>query len=55
MRHAALMQLAAEIPPTMLAGILGIHPTTAVKWTRLAGGNWTGYAAAKSSTCANPP
>ena len=50
MRHAALLQLAAEIPPAMLAGILGIHPTTAVKWTRLAGGNWTGYAAARSST-----
>jgi hypothetical protein len=45
MRQAALIQLAAEIPPAMLAGILGIHPTTAVKWTRLAGGNWTGYAA----------
>jgi hypothetical protein len=37
MRQAALIQLAAEIPPAMLAGILGIHPTTAVKWTRLAG------------------
>jgi hypothetical protein len=45
MRQAALIQLAAEIPPAMLAGILGIHPTTAVKWTRLAGGNWTTYAA----------
>jgi hypothetical protein len=43
MRHAALLQLAAEIPPGLLAGILGIHPTTAVKWTKLAGGDWTGY------------
>jgi hypothetical protein len=41
------MQLAAEIPPAMLAGILGIHPTTAVKWTKLAGGNWTGYVGGK--------
>ena len=48
MRHAALMQLAAEIPPAMLAGILGVHTTTAVKWTRLAGGEWTGYAADRS-------
>ena len=46
MRHTALIQLASEIPPGMLAGILGIHPTTAVKWTRLAGGDWTGYAGA---------
>jgi hypothetical protein len=50
MRHAALLQLAAEIPPGMLAGVLGIHPTTAVKWTKLAGGDWTGYAGAKTST-----
>ena len=46
MRQAALVQLAAEIPPAMLAGILGIHPTIAVKGTRLGGGNWTTYAAA---------
>lgn len=50
MRQAALIQLTAEIPPAMLAGILGIHPTTAVKWTRLAGGNWTSYAAARMSS-----
>jgi len=55
MRHAALLQLTAEIPPAMLAGILGIHPTTAVKWTNIAGGNWTGYAAARSSASGNPP
>jgi hypothetical protein len=54
MRQAALIQLAAEIPPAMLAGILGIHPTTAVKWTRLAGGNWTTYAAAIRSPRAEP-
>jgi hypothetical protein len=45
MRHAALVQLAAEIPPAMLAGTLGIHVQTAVNWTRVAGGNWTTYAA----------
>jgi len=50
MRQAALIQLATEIPPAMLAGILGIHPTTAVKWTRLAGGNWTSYAATRTSS-----
>lgn len=55
MRQAALAQLAAQIPPAMLAGILGIHPTTAVKWTRLAGGNWTGYAAARTSPSKDGP
>lgn len=48
MRQAALIQLAAEIPPAMLAGILGIHPTTAVKWTKLAGGDWTNYVASRA-------
>jgi hypothetical protein len=55
MRQAALTQLAAEIPPALLAGILGIHPTTAVKWTRLAGGNWTGYAATRTSASKDGP
>lgn len=50
MRHAALIQLAAEIPPAMLAGTLGIHTTTAVAWTRLAGGNWSTYVPARGIT-----
>jgi hypothetical protein len=41
-------------PRAMLAGILGIHPTTAVRWTRLAGGNWTTYAADTRSRRAEP-
>jgi hypothetical protein len=49
MRHAALMQLAAEIPPALLAGVPGIHPTTAVKWSGFAGGAWTNYAAARAT------
>lgn len=57
MRQAALVQLAAEIPPALLAGILGIHPTTAVKWTKLAGGDWASYAAAnsRSTTAGSSP
>lgn len=49
MRHAALLQLAAEIPAAILAGILGIHPTTAVKWTKLSAGDWTSYTAARTT------
>jgi hypothetical protein len=41
-----LIQLAAEIPAAMLAGVLGIDAATAVQWTKLAGGDWTGYAGA---------
>jgi hypothetical protein len=55
MRHAALIQLGAEIPPAILADVLGIHVTTAVAWTRLAGGDWTGYAASRASNRARTP
>lgn len=44
-RHAALLQLAGQIPPAVLADLLGSHVTTAVHWTRTGAGNWTSYAA----------
>ncbi|HZD02224.1 MAG TPA: hypothetical protein VFA46_19145 [Actinomycetes bacterium] len=43
MRLSALNQLAAELPPAILASMLGIRPTTATRWAGLAGGNWTRY------------
>jgi len=46
-RNAALLQLAAELPPVVIASLLGLHPTTAVRWSQAAGANWTGYAARK--------
>jgi hypothetical protein len=44
-RLAALSQLAAELPPTLLAHSIGISPGTAARWAGLTGGNWTAYAA----------
>ncbi len=44
-RSAALLQLAADLPPAVCARLLGIHPTVAVAWQRAAGGDWTAYAA----------
>lgn len=44
-RRAALTDLAAQLPATVLADLLGLAPTTAVKWMRQAGGDWSGYAA----------
>lgn len=44
-RRAALMHLGARIPAAVLADLLGIAPTTAVRWVRAAGGDWTTYAA----------
>jgi hypothetical protein len=42
-RLAALHQLAAEMPPALVADLLGISPTTANVWSRLAGRTWAGY------------
>ena len=44
-RRAALIDLGAQLPAAVLADLLGLAPTTAVKWMRQAGGDWSGYAA----------
>ncbi len=44
-RRAALIDLAARLPAAVLADLLGLHPTTAVKWMHQAGADWTRYAA----------
>jgi hypothetical protein len=43
-RTAAILTLAAGIPPTILAELLGISETSASKWYRLPGGEWNRYA-----------
>ena len=44
-RRAALTSLAAQLPAAVLADLLHLHPTTAVRWVRDAGGDWNRYAA----------
>jgi hypothetical protein len=44
-RRAALTDLAAQLPAAVLARVLNLAPTTAVRWVRAAGGDWTTYAA----------
>lgn len=44
-RHAAMLQLAREVPAAVLADILGIAVGTATAWTARAGGTWHHYAA----------
>ena len=51
MRASAVAQLAAEIPPAILAGTIGITPAGAARWAAIAGGDWTRYAA----STARPP
>lgn len=48
-RTTALLQLAAELPPVVLADLLGLHRNTAVGWARAAGGDWTRYAATRAT------
>ncbi len=42
-RVAALTQLASEMPPAVVADLLGISPHTANVWARLAGRPWADY------------
>jgi len=42
-RNTALLELAREVPPGIIADLLGLTPKTADKWRDLAGGNWTTY------------
>ncbi len=44
-RSTALFQLATELPAAILARLLGIHISVAVKWQRVSSGDWTNYAA----------
>jgi hypothetical protein len=48
-RLAAVDQLSREIPPAMLAGVLGLTPRTASNATTRTGGQWANYAADRQS------
>jgi hypothetical protein len=54
-RRAALVDLAAQLPAAVLADLLNLHPTTAVRWMREAGGDWNGYAAELARTRNHQP
>ncbi len=43
-RRAALLQLASQVPASVLADMLNLAPSTTAKWVDWAGGNWTDYA-----------
>ncbi len=50
-----MIDLAAELPRAVLADLLNLHPTTAVKWMLQAGGDWTRYAAELARTRNHQP
>lgn len=45
LRTDILLDLAADIPPAILADLIGLYPTTAARWTHAAGGDWASYVA----------
>ncbi|MEW6474300.1 MAG: hypothetical protein AB1679_18770 [Actinomycetota bacterium] len=47
-RSSVLLDFASEVPPVVLADLLGLHPNTAVRWVQNARGDWAAYAAAKA-------
>jgi hypothetical protein len=47
-RNAALAALASDIPPPILADILGLHINTAVRWAAVTKRDWTDYLTARA-------
>lgn len=48
LRTDVLLDLAADIPPAIVADLIGLYPTTAARWPHAAGGDWAGYVAQRS-------
>ena len=44
-RSTTLLTLAAEVPASILAKMLGIHIQAAVQWQKISSGDWAAYAA----------
>ncbi|MFD5978348.1 MULTISPECIES: hypothetical protein [Streptomyces] len=46
-RTTALVQLAQDLPPAVLAPMLGLHVVTAQRWRQRAATDWSAYLAAR--------
>lgn len=51
-RNSALLELARDVPPSILADLLGLTPEAVDRWRELAGGSWTSYAAGRGQQVA---
>jgi hypothetical protein len=47
-RTAALVELAGQLPPAVLADLLGLHPSTATAWARRIASDWAAYIDARN-------
>ncbi|WP_327008015.1 hypothetical protein OHA72_12505 [Dactylosporangium sp. NBC_01737] len=48
-RNGALAALAADLPAAVMADLLGMHVTTAVRWVIYARRDWADYLAARTA------
>lgn len=53
-RNAALIALLEDVPPPILADLLGLHINTAVRWADIARRDWTDYLAARDQDTGSP-
>ncbi|WP_374222914.1 helix-turn-helix domain-containing protein [Streptomyces sp. MBT65] len=49
-RATALVQLAQDMPPAVLAALLGLHLNTVTRWRSRAVTDWTAYLEARTSS-----
>jgi len=54
-KHAALFQLASELPHPILADVLGISSTSAARWSALSSRTWGQYTAARRDSGLQDP
>ncbi|MFE5872543.1 hypothetical protein ACFQ6V_28350 [Streptomyces roseifaciens] len=54
-RNGALVALVTDIPPPILADLLGLHINTVIRWAGLARRDWTDYLAARVSARTEAP
>lgn len=52
--NAALAALAADMPASVVASLLGVDITTALRWARLAQRDWTAYIEARTNNDSTP-
>ena len=53
-RNAAMLHLAASVPPAVFASLIGISIGATTRWAEYAGSNWTTYAAIRTKATASP-
>ena len=54
-RTAALVDLAGQLPPAVLASLLGMHPATADRWSRRIASDWAAYLDARARATSEAP